>query len=85
MKTDDFALQSRLAPLGRGFRGFLSRPARLLVPGSDGGGGAESVQESNLREVALITIPRHDPVNAFTVGGIIPDSGLSVEEFRKLL
>ena len=33
----------------------------------------------------VITIPRHDPVNAFTMAGIVRDAGLSVEEFRKLL
>ena len=33
----------------------------------------------------FLTIPRHDPVNAFTMGGIIRDAGLTVEEFRKLL
>jgi len=30
----------------------------------------------------ILTIPRHNPVNA---GGIAQDAGLSVEEFRKLL
>jgi predicted RNA binding protein YcfA (HicA-like mRNA interferase family) len=33
----------------------------------------------------IVTIPRHDPVNAFTMGGIVRDAGLSEEEFRKLL
>ena len=33
----------------------------------------------------IITVPRHDPVNAFTMGGIIRDAGFSIEEFRKLL
>ncbi len=33
----------------------------------------------------ILTIPRHNPVNAFTMAGIVRDSGLSVEEFRKLL
>jgi hypothetical protein len=33
----------------------------------------------------IVTIPRHDPVNAFTMGGIVQDSGLTVEQFRKLL
>jgi predicted RNA binding protein YcfA (HicA-like mRNA interferase family) len=33
----------------------------------------------------VVTIPRHDPVNAFTMGGIIRDAGMTVEEFRKLL
>ena len=33
----------------------------------------------------VLTIPRHNPVNAFTMGGIARDAGLSVEEFKKLL
>jgi predicted RNA binding protein YcfA (HicA-like mRNA interferase family) len=33
----------------------------------------------------IVTIPRHNPVNALTMGGIAGDAGLSVEEFRKLL
>jgi len=33
----------------------------------------------------IITIPRHNPVNAFTPGGIVRDAGLTVDEFRKLL
>ena len=33
----------------------------------------------------ILTIPRHNPVNAFTLGGIVRDAGLSVEEFRELL
>jgi len=33
----------------------------------------------------ILTIPRHNPVNAFTMGGIVRDAGLSVEEFKKLL
>ncbi len=35
--------------------------------------------------VRILTIPRHDPVNAYTMGGIVRDAGLTVEEFRKLL
>lgn len=35
--------------------------------------------------IRLVTIPRHNPVNAFTMGGIAKDAGLSVEEFRALL
>jgi|GEM_PF-99095 len=30
--------------------------------------------------VRVITIPRHNPVNAFTMGGIIRDAGLTVAE-----
>ena len=33
----------------------------------------------------ILTIPRHNPVNAFTMGGIARDAGLSTEEFKKLL
>jgi predicted RNA binding protein YcfA (HicA-like mRNA interferase family) len=33
----------------------------------------------------LVTIPRHNPIKAFTMGGIIKDAGLSVEQFRVLL
>lgn len=32
-----------------------------------------------------VTIPRHNPIKAFTMGGIVQDAGLSVEEFRRLL
>ena len=35
--------------------------------------------------IRIFTIPRHNPVNAFTMGGIARDAGLSVEEFKKLL
>jgi predicted RNA binding protein YcfA (HicA-like mRNA interferase family) len=33
----------------------------------------------------IVTIPRHNPVNAFTLGGIARDAGLSVGQFRELL
>ena len=33
----------------------------------------------------ILTIPRHNPVNAFTMGGIVRDAGLTEEEFRALL
>lgn len=32
-----------------------------------------------------VVIPRHNPVNAITMGGIVRDAGLTVEEFRDLL
>ncbi|MBI1776783.1 MAG: type II toxin-antitoxin system HicA family toxin [Proteobacteria bacterium] len=35
--------------------------------------------------VRIVTIPRHNPVNAFTMGGIVRDAGLTVEELRTLL
>ena len=33
----------------------------------------------------IVTIPRHNPVNSLTMGGIVKDAGLTVEEFKKLL
>jgi predicted RNA binding protein YcfA (HicA-like mRNA interferase family) len=33
----------------------------------------------------ILTTPRHNPVNAYTTGGIVIDAGLTIEEFRKLL
>jgi predicted RNA binding protein YcfA (HicA-like mRNA interferase family) len=35
--------------------------------------------------VRILTIPRHNPVNAFTMGGIVRDAGLTIEKFRELL
>ena len=33
----------------------------------------------------IITIPRHNPINAFTMGGIVRDAGLTIDRFRELL
>lgn len=33
----------------------------------------------------IMTIPRHDPLNALTLGGIVRDAGLSAEDFGALL
>ena len=33
----------------------------------------------------IITIPRANPINAYTMGGIIKDAGLTIEEFKKAL
>ena len=35
--------------------------------------------------IRILTIPRNNPINAFTMGGIAKDAGLTVEEFRRLL
>jgi len=32
----------------------------------------------------ILTMPRHNPVNALPMGGIVRDAGLTVEEFKKL-
>ena len=33
----------------------------------------------------ILTIPRANPVNAFTMGGIVKDAGLTIDAFKKLL
>lgn len=33
----------------------------------------------------ILTIPRHNPINAFTLVGIVRDAGLTVEQFRGFL
>ena len=35
--------------------------------------------------VRIITIPRSNPIDAFTMGGIIRDAGLTIDEFKELL
>jgi len=33
----------------------------------------------------ILTIPRHDPIDAHTLGGIVQDAGLTVRQFRDFL
>jgi predicted RNA binding protein YcfA (HicA-like mRNA interferase family) len=33
----------------------------------------------------IVTIPRNNPVNAYTMGGIVRDTGLTIEQFKALL
>ena len=33
----------------------------------------------------IVTIPRHDPVDALSMGGIVRDGGLTPHQFRQLL
>lgn len=35
--------------------------------------------------IRIIVIPRANPINAYTMGGIVKDAGLSIEEFKRLL
>ena len=44
--------------------------------------GAHIVMTDGVR---ILKIPRHNPVNAFTMGGIVRDAGISLEQFRELL
>ena len=44
--------------------------------------GKHIVMSNGVRQ---LTLPRHNPIKAFTMGGIVRDAGLTVEEFRLLL
>lgn len=44
--------------------------------------GKHIVRSDGIRQIA---IPRHNPVKAFTMGGIVRDAGLTPEEFGNLL
>ena len=33
----------------------------------------------------ILTIPRHNPINAITMAGIVRDAGLTLDQFRYLL
>lgn len=35
--------------------------------------------------IRIITIPRNNPINAYTLGGIVKDAGITVEEFKNYL
>jgi predicted RNA binding protein YcfA (HicA-like mRNA interferase family) len=35
--------------------------------------------------VRFLTIPRNDPINAYTMAGIIKNAGLTIEQFKDLL
>ena len=35
--------------------------------------------------VRFVTIPRHNPVDAYTMAAIVRDAGLTIDEFKKLL
>lgn len=44
--------------------------------------GKHIVMTDGLR---VLTIPRHNPVHAITMGNIVRDAGMTIEEFRSLL
>jgi len=33
----------------------------------------------------ILTIPRNNPVNAYTISGIVQDAGITIDEFLRLL
>jgi len=52
-----------------GFR--ILRPGKKHIVMSDG--------------TRFLTIPRNNPINPYTLGGIVRDAGLTVNEFKRLL
>jgi predicted RNA binding protein YcfA (HicA-like mRNA interferase family) len=44
--------------------------------------GKHIIMTDGLRQVV---IPRNNPIKAITMGGIVRDAGLTIEEFRRLL
>jgi predicted RNase H-like HicB family nuclease len=60
------------------------------LPGCWSQGDTEQEALANIADaireyLAVLAEPRHTPVNAFTMGGIVRDAGLTIEAFRKLL
>ena len=43
------------------------------------------VTDTTVAVILLSVIPRNNPINAYTMGIIIQDAGLTVEEFKKVL
>ena len=35
--------------------------------------------------IRILVLPRHNPINAITMGGIVRDAGLTLEQFKELL
>lgn len=44
--------------------------------------GKHTVMSNGAR---IIVIPRHNPINAFTMGRIVRDAGFTVEEFKAMM
>jgi len=44
--------------------------------------GKHTVMSNGVR---MVVIPRHNPINAFTMGKIAKDAGYTPEEFKRLL
>jgi predicted RNA binding protein YcfA (HicA-like mRNA interferase family) len=67
------------------------------IPGIDHLAAVRALQKAGFRIIRqgkhivmsdgsrILTIPRHNPVNAYTMSGIVRDADLTPEEFKKLL
>ena len=60
----------------RAFRALEKAGFRIVNPGK------HIVMSDGIR---IVTNPRHNPVNEYTMGGLVRDAGLTIEEFKKLL
>ncbi len=45
----------------------------------------EGKHTSMTDEQRFLLIPRHNPINAYTMGGIVKDAGLTSDKIKKLL
>ncbi len=69
----------------------------VKIPGIDHLNAVRALQKAGFRVIRqgkhivmsdgtrILTIPRHNPINAYTMSGIVHDAGLTPEEFKKLL
>jgi len=67
------------------------------IPGVDHRSAVRALEKAGFRVIReskhivmsdgmrILTVPRSNPVNAYTLGGIVKDAGLTVAQFRKLL
>jgi predicted RNA binding protein YcfA (HicA-like mRNA interferase family) len=44
--------------------------------------GKHTVMSNGVR---MVVIPRHNPINAFTMGKIVKDAGFTIDEFKGLI
>lgn len=72
------------APVNRPNQSFQRAVKKLrFLPSAEFGRQGKHIVMSDGRHI--LTIPRHNPVNAFTLGGIVHDAGLAVDRFKELL
>jgi len=72
-----YALKSGVKAFGEGFS--------VSVPGLPVAGRRARRNPKRRQTFGRLTIPRNNPVNAYTMAGIVRDAGMTLEEFRKLL
>ena len=77
------AISGGIERIGKRLCRWLPGPVRVLVTESHRRGGAG---EHHHRHSGILGHrARHNPINAYTMGGIVKDAGLTADEFKKLL